>query len=223
MGLKDWLAGSVSGPQGYGSVMGRQAREGGSALANAVFLSHGSRSGGGPATIFETLAEMEAAGFKPRYDELSRLDITSLTLDEQRFFKSLTAAMISYAFMVNSNGALQNMRRDNTSRFRNGLGPSLLQSTVDCGLFGDIEAARTALLFYIRLFESSSISTILNREKPASGDLLEHFIIKSIEVSGAKAQYGVVRTGITGFDTVAVPLVEEVLKSIVAAAQRYGW
>ena len=193
------------------------------AFANAVFLSHGSGPQGGPATIFDTLPEMEAAGFKPRYEELSRLDLTSLTSDEQRFFKSLTAAMISYAFLVNSNGALQNMRRDNTSKFRNGLGPSLLQSTVDCGLFSDIEAARTALLSYIRLFESSSISTILNKEKPASGDLLEHFIIKSIEVSGARAQYGVVRTGITGFDTVAVPLVEEVLKSIVEAARQYGW
>jgi hypothetical protein len=223
MGVKDWLARSVLGPQGYGSAMGRQAREGGSALANAVFLSHGSRPGGGPAAIFDTLPEMEAAGFKPRYEGLSRLDITSLTLDEQRFFKSLTMAMISYAFIVNSNGALQSMRRDNTSKFRNGLGPSLLQSTVDCGLFGDIEAARAALLSYIRLTESSSISTILNKEKPASGDLLEHFIIRSIEASGAKAQYGVVRTGITGFDTVAVPLAGEILKSIVVAARQYGW
>ena len=223
MGLKDWLAGSVSGPQGYGSVMGRQAREGGSALANAMFLSHGSRPGQGPATIFDTLAEMEAAGFKPRYEELSRLDITSLTKDEQRVFKSLTTAMISYAFIVNSNGALQNMRQDNTSRFRNGLGPSLLQSTVDCGLFGDVEAARAALLSYIRLFASSSISTILNKAKPASGDLLEHFIIKSIEASEAKAQYGIVRTGIIGFDIVAVPLVVEFMKSIIAATQHYGW
>lgn len=223
MGLKHWLAGSVSGPKGYGGFMGRQARECGSALANTVFLGHGSAPGGGPTTVFDTLPEMEAAGFKPRYEESSTLDLTSLTLDEQQFFKSLTAAMISYAFLVNSNGALQYMRRDNTSKFRNGLGPSLLQSEVDCGLFNDIEAARTSLLSYLSLIESSSISTVLNMQKPASGDILEHFIIKSGELPGAKAQFGVVRTGILGFDSVAVPLVEEVLKAIIGATQKYGW
>lgn len=39
MGLRKWLAGNVAGPEGYGNFMGRQATEGGSALANAVFLT----------------------------------------------------------------------------------------------------------------------------------------------------------------------------------------
>jgi len=39
MGLKDWIAGKVAGPQSYGDVMGRHAREHGSALGNVVFLS----------------------------------------------------------------------------------------------------------------------------------------------------------------------------------------
>jgi len=238
MGLKDWLARNVSGPQGYGSAMGPHAREAGSALANAVFLSHGKRPGGGQATIFDTRDEMEAAGFQVRfatraemeaeefqvrYEELPRLDIRSLTEEEQQLFKCLTVAIISYAFIVTSNAAFQNMRRDNTSKFRKGLGPSLLQSTVDCGLFDNTNAAQAALLFYVRLFESSSISRILNKEKPASGDLLEYYIIKSAELSGAKARFGVVRTGITGFDVVAVTLVEEFVKSIIGAARHYRW
>ena len=223
MGFKDWLAQNVLGPEGYGDAMGRQARDGGSALANAVFLSHGTRPGAGAEMIFDTLSEMEAAGFKPRYDGASGLDLASLTLEEQRVFKSLTRALIAYAFLVNSNGALQNMRRDNTSKFRNGLGPSLLQSTVQCGLFGDIESARGDLLSWIRLFESSSISSILNVDKPASGDLLEYFIVKSVELAEPVNAYGAVRAGLTGFDAVAVPLVEETLKSIVAATQHFGW
>lgn len=223
MGLRKWLAGNVAGPEGYGSFMGRQAREGGSALANAVFLSHGSRAGAGPTRIFDATSEMETAGFSARYEKFSKLDVTSLTADQQCLFRGVTTAMISYAFILNSNGALQIMRRDNTLKFRNGLGPSLLRSMVDCGLFGDIEAARTALIRYTKLADSTSITTILNMEKPASGDLLEHFIVQSVEPSGIAVQYGFIRTGITGFDIVAVPLVEEALRAIAVAAQQYGW
>lgn len=151
MGLKDWLAGSVAGAQSYGEVMGRQAREGGSALANA----------------------MTSAGLKPRFEPHSRLDLTSLAVDEQRLFKSLTTAMISYAYVVNTNGALQNMRRDNSDKFRNGFGQSITRSIVECGLYGSYEAGKEALLSYVRSVDSASASTVFNMKQPGSGDLLE--------------------------------------------------
>lgn len=203
--------------------MGRQASEGGSALANAVFLSHGTKPRGGPPAIFESLSEMEEAGFTARYGESLRADLALLTADERLVFKGLSVAMISYVFVASSYKALKTMRRDNTSKFRNGLGPSLLQSTVDCGLFSGIEPARSALLSYTDLADSSSVPVLFNMEKPASGDLLEDFILKSIERSGAKARYGVARTGITGFDIVAVPLMEGVSKAITDAVQQYHW
>jgi len=68
------------------------------------------------------------------------------------------------------------MRRENTSKFRNGLGPSLLNSMVECGLFDKIEAARREVLQYANLAASAATSTVLNMEKPASGDLLEHLL-----------------------------------------------
>jgi len=70
MGLKDWLA-KVSGPKGYGDALGRSAREAGSALANIVFMSHGIGPNGGPTTIFDTVADMEAAGFAPGFKEIA--------------------------------------------------------------------------------------------------------------------------------------------------------
>lgn len=82
MGLKDWFAGKVAGPQGYGDAMGRRAWEHGSALVNMVFLSHGTGPHGAPTTIFDTAADMQAAGVKPRFSEITELVLDSLTTDE---------------------------------------------------------------------------------------------------------------------------------------------
>lgn len=223
MGLKGWFAGEVAGPQSYGDVLGRHAREGGSTLANVVFMSHGTGPNAGPTIIFDTADEMETSGFKRRFAAITEIDLASLTKDEQILFKSLQTAMISFAFIVNSNGALQNMRRDNTSKFRNGLGPSLLRSMVDCGLFDRFETAQAEVLAYANSVNPPSTSTVLNMERPASGDLLEAFIVRAVAVSGAKNRYGFNRTGSTGFDVVAVPLVEETLKSISGATLQYKW
>jgi len=208
MGLKDWLAGKAAGPHVYGNTMGPQAREAGSALANVVFMSHGIESDGGPTTIFDTAADMEAAGFSPRFQEIIEIDLPSLTLEEQLLFGRLQTAMISFAYMVNSNGANQYMRPDNSSKFRKGLVPSLLGSMVHCGMFNDADTAQTALMPYLASSDAAQLRVVLNMEKPASSDLLEHFIVKAVTVSAAKSRYGFTRTGLTGFDVVAVPLVE---------------
>ena len=174
--------------------------------------------------------EMEQAGFDPRFDAMTEIleakaeiDLASLTEDEQLLFKSLQTAMIAYAYIVVSNAALQNMRTDNASKFCNALGTSMQKSAVDCGLFDSIEAARTTLLSRTQWMESASTSTALNMDKPGSGDLLEHFIVRSVEVSKARPRYGFIRAGLTGFDVVAVPLVQETLKSIVGATLQYKW
>ena len=144
-------------------------------------------------------------------------------MDEQLLFRSLQVAMVSFAFIVSSNGALQNMRRENTSKFRNGLGPSLLKSAVGCGLFDKTEAAQSEVLSYANSVSSTVTSTVLNMERPASGDLLEDFILKAVAGSRAKLRYGFIRTGSTGFDLVAVPLVQETLRAIADATLQYKW
>lgn len=223
MGLKDWWAGNVAGPKTYGYCMGRQAREGGSALANVVFISHGARLTGGPPTIFDTQAEMEAAGYRPRFSEIVAIDLGSLTKDEQLLYRSLQTVMISFAFIVNSNAALQYMRRENTSKFRSGLGPSLLRSMVECGLFDRIETAQTEVLSYASLVNSASASTVLNLDKPGSGDVLEQFIVRAVAASGSTLHYGFTRTGLTGFDLIALPLAQGIVKAIHGAVTKYSW
>lgn len=215
MGLKDWFAGKVLGPHTYGNTLGPPTREGGSALANVVFMSHGNHPVGGPTSIFDSEAEMKAAGFIPRFAEITRVDLGKMTIGKLAVFKSLQTAMISFAFILNSDGALQYMRRDNTSKFRNGFGPSLLKSMVDCHLYENIEGARAELSSYIESFEAARIPSVLNIDKPACGDILEHFIIRAVEVAETRLR--------SGFDHVAVPLAEETIKSIVGAAQQYNW
>jgi hypothetical protein len=60
-------------------------------------------------------------------------------------------------------------------------------------------------------------------DKPACGDLLEHFIFRAVEVAGTRLRYGFNRTGSTGFDVVAVVLAEETMKSIAGDAKQYNW
>jgi len=223
MGLKDWIAGNVAGPQLYGNTMGPQAREAGSALANVVFMSHGIHPAKGPTSIFDSVEVMKAAGFIPRFAEIKSIDLEKLNTEELAVLKSLQTTMISFVFILNSNGALQYMRRDNTSKFRNGFGPSLLKAMVDCHLYENIESARTELLSNIKSFEASGIQSVLNMDKPACGDLLEHFIVRAVKVAEARLRYGFSRTGSTGFDVVAVPLAEETIKSIAGATQKYNW
>ena len=219
--MKDWLAGSVSGPKGYGHAMGRQARENGSALANVVFISHGARPNGGQITIFDTAAEMQKSGYKPRFTEIVEIDLALLTKDERLLFRSLQTAMIGFAYVINFNGAFQYMRREKAREFLHGLGPSLIRSMVDCHLFDKIEEARTQVSSYGDLVNRPFV--VLNMEKPGSGDILEQFIVRAVTFSGSKLQYGFTRTGLTGFDVVAVPMVEETLKSIYGATTHYKW
>jgi hypothetical protein len=134
MGLKDWLAGKVAGPQSYGDVMGRHAREHVSALANIVLLRHGTGPNGGPVEIFNTTAEMQAAGYKPRFSEITEMAeaqkvLGSLNKEERLLLMSLQVAMISFAYMVNSNAARQNMGPENSSKVS--LRPSTIPGQVN--------------------------------------------------------------------------------------------
>jgi hypothetical protein len=201
--------------------LGRSAKEAGSALGNAVFSSHGRKPGNGLIVIFDTLADMQSAGFEPYSETPQTIELTSLSEAEQSLLKNLHVAMISYVFIVNSNAALKYMRRDNTSKFRNGLGPSLLQATVDCGLFDNVELARAAVMSYVNSLPP--VPTVLNMERPGSEDLLEHFIRKATQASGNASRYAFVRSGFTGFDSLAITIAEETLKSILAATKKFNW
>ncbi len=223
MGLKNWFAGMVAGPQLYGNTMGANAREGVNGLTNMIFLSHGTQTTKGQTVILESPAHMRAEGFTPRYDEIEAINIETLAGQELVVFQNIHRAMLAFVFILNSNAALNYMRRDNTSKFRNGFGPSFLQSAVAIQLFKTIDEARTDLLSYIGSFESARLQFVLNRDKPGSGDALEHFVLRAVDLSNASLRYAFTRTGPTGFALVARTVAEETVKSIAGAAQQYKW
>ena len=76
---------------------------------------------------------------------------------------------------------------------------------------------------YLSSSDTSQIRIILNMEKPASSDLLEHYIVRAVDFCQTKLRYGFARTGLTGFDVIAVSFVEEILKSISGATRQYNW
>jgi hypothetical protein len=197
----------MAGPQSYGDAMGRQAWEDGSTLANMVFMSHGAGPKGRQTAMFDTAEEMRAAGFNPRYPEITELALGSLSGDEQLLLKRLQITMVSFAFIVNSNGALQSMQKDNASKFLAGLGPSVLRSMVDSEFCDGIETAQSEVLSEASSVSSAGSSTVLNLEKPGAGDLLEHFILKAV-IAPSKSGYAFVRAGPTGFDTVVISIVQ---------------
>lgn len=223
MGLKNWFAGKVAGPQVYGSAMGANAREGANGLTNMIFLSHGTQATKGRPVIVESPAEMRVEGFAPRYDEIQAINIDMLAGEELIIFQNIHKAMFAFLFILNSNAALNYMRRDNTSKFRNGFGPTFLKSAVDIQLFKTIDDARSDILSYIGLFQSVRLQSVLNMDKPGSGDALELFLLQAIDLSKATLRYAFARSGPTGFGLVARTIAEETVKSIASAAQQYKW
>ena len=223
MGLKNWFAGMVAGPQLFGSTMGANAREGVNGITNMIFLSHGTQTTKGRPVILDSPDQMRAEGFTQRYDEIEAINIETLSRQELEVFQNIHRAMLAFVFILNSNAALNYMRRDNTSKFRNGFGPSFLQSAVAIQLFNTIGEARTDLLSYISSFESARLQFVLNMDKPGSGDALEHFVLRAIDLSNASLRYAFTRNGSTGFSLVARTVAEETVKSIAGAAQQYKW
>jgi hypothetical protein len=96
---------------------------------------------------------------------------------------------------------------------------------VDYGLFAKWEDAQAAVLSYVDSVRPASTFAVLNMEKPGSGDLLEQFIVRAVEVSGSKSRYGFTRTKsqTLDFNIVAISLVEVTLESIVGATLQYKW
>jgi hypothetical protein len=225
MGIKDWIASKVAGSRSYGNALGGPAMESASTLATAIFMSHGTHIGGEP-TIFDTVSDMITAGFTPRFTattETTEINRSLLTKNEYLLYENVQSAMLAYSYQVHMTAAHQYMKPTNASEFNKGLAPSLLQSVAQSGLFSTEDDAKNAVMAYLAFCESSNSNMVLNLEKPASSDLLEHLIVSAVKLCQAKSTYCFARTGQTGFDIVAVPLVNETLKSIYGATRQYNW
>jgi hypothetical protein len=228
MGLRDWIAGNVAGPRAYGKALGRQTvMEGARGLSNSAFFNHGARPKESDASvrpgIFDTVSDMEAAGFKHRYEETFKIVIPFLPLDEQVLCRNLHEGMVPYTYLLVSSIASSFMQRDNSARFCDGLTLSVSRAMADCGLYPHHAAAREALLSHMRLYEAASNSAILDAANPACGDFLESCLLRCAEVSSTQSQYAFSRTGACQLKSIAITLFEETLKSMFAATNQFKW
>jgi len=190
-----------------------------------LFSSHGTMQDNGPPPIFETVAEMQSYGFKPRYSGKDKLDLTLLNNEEHMLLKNLRIAMMFY---LNSTCAVYSalyMREQKSRPCIEGLTWRIMRDLVACGSFATMKSAQSELIAYSNEVDYDQIP-ILNREKPAFHDVLQVFIQRAILTARLKLRYGFTRTepnpalNLYNFATATVGLAE---KQIANTAKQYGW
>ena len=221
MSIKDMLA-RISGPNGYGGALGRSVTDLGLSLGYEIFSSHGVSSVAARTVIFDTSEEMQAAGVSPRYRESTEINLGFLNATEASLLINLQTAMTAFAFVVASNGAAQYMQRNNTSAFRNGLGPSAKRAMVKAKLAATFEDAEACLRSYLAALDVKPCSLVLNMSKPGECDVLQQFLLQGVERVNFSGQYGFVRGG-GGFAALTLSLTEQTLNSMHEATRRFKW
>ena len=223
MGWVAWLSGKIGGPQRYGAAMGDCAWEHGDALGDLIFRTTGTGPQMASAQIFGTPAQMVAAKFEPCFPGVSFPTANSLTIYQRLLHLNLKSAMISFVLLAHSKVAANFMRPENACKFLDGFQPSLLVSAVESGLFADLRVAQYEVSSYLPAGSPVTTATLMDFDCPASGDLLELFILRAVAQSTAKSPYGFVRTGPSGFDLGAVSFLRGIMQSIAETTDRYQW
>jgi hypothetical protein len=223
MGITSWITGKIGGPERYGAAMGRCAWEHGNALGDSLFRTAGMGPQMASTQIFGTPAQMNAARFEPCFPGVSFPAPNSLTIYQRLLRWNLQSSMISFVLVAHSKIAANHMRAHNASKFLGGFQASLLATSVEYGFFADIRAAQNEVSSYLRAVGPVSTVNLLNFDCPASGDLLEVFILRAVSESTAISPYGFVRTGPSGFDLGAVSLLRGITQSIAETTDLYKW
>jgi hypothetical protein len=78
------------------------------------------------------------------------------------------------------------------------------------------------LLSFVNLRAAKGVPEVLNLEKPATNDVLGVYL-EVLSKQTLNGSVGFQRTGILGFDTVAVPLAQETVLKIRAACEKFHW
>jgi hypothetical protein len=216
VGLKNWMAKNLAGgPSGYGSTMGREVVKNGLALGRILYVGHGARAMPTAVSIFEDSDGMKAAGFTSYCtDPMNR----PLMEDGSELSKHLRVAGVTFAATCTFSAAFNYMKEANASSFTRSMGDSVRAELgqLSTGITSDL------LNHYNKLARPAGITQVLNLEKPGTSDLLAVLLEEAVNQSRAGA-IGFQRTGILGFDLIAVPLAEETVKMVRAGTHQFGW
>lgn len=215
MGIKNWMAKNLAGVSGYGSTLGREAVKNGLALGRVLYVGHGTRATSSAAFIFEDSREMGAAGFVPYCTD----PINSPPMEDTSVLsRHILVAGITFASTCTFTAAFNCMKEANANSFTRSMGASV-RAELDQLSFG---ITSDLLNHYNKLPRPAGIIQVLNVEKPGTNDLLAVLLGEAVNQSRTGA-VGFQRTGVLGFDLVAVPLAEETIKMVRAATHQFGW
>jgi hypothetical protein len=216
MGLKDWLANKVAGVSGYGEAVGRESVNSGLALGRTLYLGHVIGPKDAHAFIFENTAQMNAEGFKPYCQDHAHRPPAE---DSSELSKQTRALGIAFAVSCPMAAASNFFaRKENRDTFNRSLGVGN-KSALDRL---NLEALMAEVLRYINLPAKAKARTVLNLEKPGTDDMLGVFL-EDLSKFIPNISVGFQRSGILGFDAIAVPLAEETLVKMHAASKKFGW
>lgn len=215
MGLKKWMAKNLAGVSGYGNTLGREAVKNGLALGRILYLGHGTRPTSSAPFIFEDSSEMQAAGFAPYCtDPMNRPPLE----DASELSKHILVVGTVFASACTYTAAFNYMKEANASSFTRSMGDSVRTELdkMSSGIPSDL------LNHYNKLPRPAGITQVLNLENPGTNDLLAVLLEEAVNQSGAGA-VGFQRSGVLGFDLIAVPLARETVKMVMAATRQFGW
>ena len=214
MGLRDWLGKQV-GASGYGNAIGESVIENGLAVGRTIFLGHGLRPGWPDhSRIFDDGAQMEGEGFQPYCkDPLNRPPLE----DKSELSKQSRALGIALASRIGM-AATKNFFRDSARReeFNRSLG----QRVRDTLGTHSSDFSFEEVLRYVKI--PTDVRVALNLENPGTDDLLGVFL-EELGNHGGVNTVGFQRGGVLGFDAIVVPLAQETVINIQAAAQKFSW
>jgi hypothetical protein len=212
MGLKDRLAKSA-GVGAYGAVMGREAVKSGLALGRTLYLGHGTRATASDVFVFEDDDHMKAEGFTLYCADPLHMPPAE---DSSELSKQTRAAGIALAAHCSFTAAHNFMKEANAATFSRSMGDSVRTEMSELNL--DITSDMVDR--YIWLPRPAGVTRILDMEEPGTNDI---FSVYLQEINKQNGTVGFRRRGVLGFDTIAVPLAEEIVKTISAATQKFGW
>jgi hypothetical protein len=215
MGLKNWMAKNLSGVSGYGSTIGREVVKNGLALGRTLYVGHGTSTTASAFRIFEDGDEMAAAGFTPYCpDPMNRPPME----DASELSKHIRVVGVTFAATCTFTAAFNSMKEANASSFTRSMGDSARTE------LGQPNSGITSELLnhYNKVPRPARITQVLNLDKPGTNDLLSVLLEEAVNQSRAGA-IGFQRTGVLGFDLIAVSLAEETVKMVKAATHQFGW
>jgi hypothetical protein len=229
MGLKAWIAKSVSNPSQYADSYASGLLQLTSYLASSFVAFSGEQpvgeNGGAHETVFEDHFEMELSGFKSVTKDIAFLTQPNITeMVKERLFNPAYRHAAAFLCLYSENAALGNMKPENAERFANALYSSVAKRSA--GQFGFHQEPRNtfmAMQEVIPVFRSNKVLNELSFGRAdALGNVLNHLSLSEDK----RTRYGFVvgsKNQPLGCASPFVKVLTDITSNIRHCAQDLQW